>query len=1377
MVACLAGTSHLLGGFYAAHSSTTDAVVTIAGVQVTARLAIAGAQALLRPIVERVGEAYYKASRHLREDCYAPLWMYTAPASLCCLEGVVKRRVLRRRQSVPVRVAQTHAVAKQALVPTYDSEQECHVVYEHISGKPKRLRIKEIKSSGEITWEVIRSEQQHLTPKAAPLDEGNEKRVKKLDVVPGWSQERIAKTFKFITIILLDGSPYGFGFRVDQDHFHTPYHMGPLEGRRLEICGVADYVRDGPSCEKVELDQSKVEVTTLDYSGCRSKTGFDQMLVRVGRLAFARAGIATYNQSYDKNLLGEVIALGFNMALEGAWKELVVHRGFIEQQTGAFTAITGTRFHTVNTECGWSGTPLMRLDNGVPIITGVHISAVPGPAPYNIAITAPMLEKLVRCRDNAYVPSLNCPFKDMVFKIDSEDETVMYLTDEKSTSAKIRTGMKRAARAKAGKAKGRQAGAPKRNVRKGASKAGWTQHTKKKGIGSSRLSSATYDKLKQASSLLGNSNPAHMAAVHKTYGKMMRIEEELDEKRNAFMEDPDNEDLAEEISRLERTQEAILRNFTHDVEARVRSQMRSGPPRQAAASTARWADAESDDDEEEEEIEVEGFWGNGNHDECVHYPHILWTKAWGSHDPDNEARMIGDEARRREAEKVANPSAAFPTACEGNEPFTLNQTPGVKKKVVKFLLDLPLSEEGIEKRTVISAYTGKIRRNDGTEQMVLSDEYTFLKRRMDAQRTRTVCIFEEGAFHWFHCEPVNAGDISEMLVTHTIERDAQFTETLPATQVTSDTARWWLEAWPQVRYVGDTGGSEKRDSVKVKLEDVTKGDQKSVYDRFYRDTVSDSLEGVRPHRKLVSVAGNDEEVNAALDKYFSVAGKVSDLEAIMNCNPALIWKRPEATAYKQYMRSGGIAWSSEEGEVIPDSNGERCFSAVGYHARMAGEQGESEYTKVTRRVKRAVRKVIASGVTPGVQEDLLNSLKYVMPPGNETAMIKSLRGQSAKQRVARPSLQVRSLLKHIARSFQEHYPPCEWSLDSHSIGEVLDHHITVADDKSIGWTGYLYPGKRGNIQKCPEKRQMIIGLAKFRMALRFSWANSLHSLSPKEMVELGLRDPAMAFIKGESHPPRKVESGTWRLIWTLSEVDRLLDAAVFTDQDKADIETFQSGHRTEDGRLKAPLGEPMELAVGVGHDDRNLERTFHELECLLGKSKDQRIRASDASGWDFSVSAASFWTSMEARFCRAQSTTHFRTLLIGGFFQSAWLLSTGNTLWQCERFGITASGSSITTSSNGIERSSGSKLGQLSRAVGGASVIEAMSPPEIKQLAERKDIGTASTGDDNLHSHDVDYEIVRSLGTILREVVQYVPFTLAMFFAESSCRSRHASAG
>ena len=112
--------------------------------------------------------------------------------------------------------------------------------------------------------------------------------------------------------------------------------------------------------------------------------------------------------------------------------------------------------------------------------------------------------------------------------------------------------------------------------------------------------------------------------------------------------------------------------------------------------------------------------------------------------------------------------------------------------------------------------------------------------------------------------------------------------------------------------------------------------------------------------------------------------------------------------------------------------------------------------------------------------------------------------------------------------------------------------------RSAGLGSYTQ-GTRGNIQKSVEKRSMIVRLAKFRMALRFSWANSLHAMSPKEAVMEGLRDPALAFIKGEGHPPRKLQTKTWRLIWCLSEVDRVIDAAIFTEQDKMDTLSYQGG--------------------------------------------------------------------------------------------------------------------------------------------------------------------------------------------------------------------------
>ena len=132
---------------------------------------------------------------------------------------------------------------------------------------------------------------------------------------------------------------------------------------------------------------------------------------------------------------------------------------------------------------------------------------------------------------------------------------------------------------------------------------------------------------------------------------------------------------------------------------------------------------------------------------------------------------------------------------------------------------------------------------------------------------------------------------------------------------------------------------------------------------------------------------------------------ISDLEAVLNCNPAILWERPEAEAYKSYCRTGGYAWTDVPGQTIPDSNNESCFSIVGYCAKLPGKNGAREYSEVTRKVKRAVKKIISEGVSDEVKEALLESLTYVLPPGDETAMIKSLKGQAAKQKTARPSLE------------------------------------------------------------------------------------------------------------------------------------------------------------------------------------------------------------------------------------------------------------------------------------------------------------------------------------------------------------------------------------
>ena len=107
-----------------------------------------------------------------------------------------------------------------------------------------------------------------------------------------------------------------------------------------------------------------------------------------------------------------------------------------------------------------------------------------------------------------------------------------------------------------------------------------------------------------------------------------------------------------------------------------------------------------------------------------------------------------------------------------------------------------------------------------------------------------------------------------------------------------------LAILPSTPYVGDVGGSEKRESDERLTPNICKGDQKrGEFEKFYRDTVDEALDGILPHRKLCVDPRPNEEVEEALDRYFSPGGTLKDLEVAFNCDPELLWKRPEAVPY------------------------------------------------------------------------------------------------------------------------------------------------------------------------------------------------------------------------------------------------------------------------------------------------------------------------------------------------------------------------------------------------------------------------------------------------------------------------------------------------
>lgn len=297
--------------------------------------------------------------------------------------------------------------------------------------------------------------------------------------------------------------------------------MGPLKGRKVELVGAGDYLTHGRNADRAPIDLATTEIQTLAYEGCRSKTGFDSMMVTVSVMTFAGIGVTVHKVGLYKGTQGTLAALGFDMTTGGDWKKLVVHTGTMKTMPG-FTALSGTFLHTVNTEAGWSGSPLYKIDSpgSASQIAGMHICAVPGLAAFNAAVSAPQLELLLRSPENEFAVTYNCPFQDIVVHVqDDADEGVFFLSflngDEKSTSKKIATDKKRQERAVRRKARGKQHGAPKQNVRKGGKLGGWKQRkggTKRKGGGvkSNQLSPATYDKLKQASSIFAAKDPRAM---------------------------------------------------------------------------------------------------------------------------------------------------------------------------------------------------------------------------------------------------------------------------------------------------------------------------------------------------------------------------------------------------------------------------------------------------------------------------------------------------------------------------------------------------------------------------------------------------------------------------------------------------------------------------------------------------------------------------------------------------------------------------------------------------------------------------------------------------------------------------------------------------
>ena len=137
------------------------------------------------------------------------------------------------------------------------------------------------------------------------------------------------------------------------------------------------------------------------------------------------------------------------------------------------------------------------------------------------------------------------------------------------------------------------------------------------------------------------------------------------------------------------------------------------------------------------------------------------------------------------------------------------------------------------------------------------------------------------------------------------------------------------------------------------------------------------------------------------------------------------------------------------------------------------------------------------------------------------------------------------------------------------------------------------PNPRAGRQE--KTQQVVFRLAKIRLALRAARAGIVHTLSPQQQVQLLLQDIVTLFVKGEGHNSSKITTGQWKLIWNISQIDRLCDTWDHSDQDHYDVAYDQ-----RDKGESSPF-----IATGVGHDDASIEKTCRDLKWLKGRTPDR----------------------------------------------------------------------------------------------------------------------------------------------------------------------------
>ena len=333
---------------------------------------------------------------YVKDTCLAGAQYLAWP---CCFDGIIASyRQSRKREEVPqLKTKSTNLVLNK---PYYIPSDDRWFVNLRGEAAPYEVLPQSMNAAGEMTWTFA-----PITRENKPLAIPNEKVVKRTPMMLQLKPKIDFSIYSGVLIIVerspSGAHPVGIGFRTGRYEFVTPFHMFSKEK--------VDYDIVSPEQYDTHLEDEMSKCVFMDSRGDpRSRTGHDQITISTAEVVFCQVGVPGYKQGLSFGLKGVVRALGFALQCAQEWKPLVESFGEI-CDSPSFTALTGAIFHNLNTEAGWSGSPLFREESGGHKITAMHIAAGPPGVPLNIAVSGPSLQKQMLLQEHSQF-AMNCPF-------------------------------------------------------------------------------------------------------------------------------------------------------------------------------------------------------------------------------------------------------------------------------------------------------------------------------------------------------------------------------------------------------------------------------------------------------------------------------------------------------------------------------------------------------------------------------------------------------------------------------------------------------------------------------------------------------------------------------------------------------------------------------------------------------------------------------------------------------------------------------------------------------------------------------------------------------------------------------------------------------